>query len=108
MAKDLAYILAAELAALIARRAVSPVEAADVVPARIERTQPTINAFITICADEARAAAQAAEAAVTRGQPLGPLHGVPFAVKDLDTTKAVRTTCGSLALADNAPATDSP
>src|SRR5947209_3127865 len=108
MTADLAYTSAAELAALIARRAVSPVEVVDVVLDRIDKMQPTINAFITVCADEARAAAKAAEAAVMRGEVLGPLHGVPFAVKDLVNTAGVRTTFGSVALAGNLPAADSP
>ena len=108
MTDDLAFTSAAELAGMIARRAVSPVEVADLVLARIERTQRTINAFITVCADEVRAAAKSAEAAVMRGDVLGPLHGVPFAVKDLVNTKGVRTTFGSFALADNVPAADSP
>ena len=86
MTDDLAFTSAAELAALIAQRVVSPVEIVDIVLDRIERTQPTLNAFITVCADEARAAAKAAEAAVMRGDALGPLHGVPFAVKDLVNT----------------------
>src|SRR6202023_939765 len=98
----------AELAALIARRAVSPVELVDAVLDRIERSQPALNAFITVRADEARAAAREAEAAVVRGETLGPLHGVPFAVKDLVNTAGVRTTFGSVALADNVPAADSP
>jgi amidase/aspartyl-tRNA(Asn)/glutamyl-tRNA(Gln) amidotransferase subunit A len=68
MAADLAYTPAAELAVLIARRAVSPVEAVDGVLDRIEKTQPTINAFITVCAEEAREAAKEAEAAVMRGE----------------------------------------
>jgi len=75
---------------------------------RIEKTQPTLNAFITVCAEEARAAAKKAEAAVMRGDALGPLHGVPFAVKDLVNTAGVRTTFGSWALADNVPSADSP
>jgi aspartyl-tRNA(Asn)/glutamyl-tRNA(Gln) amidotransferase subunit A len=108
MTADLAYTSAAELAALIARRAVSPVEAVDVVLDRIEKTQPTLNAFITVCAEEARAAAKDAEAAVMRGDTLGALHGVPFAVKDLVNTAGVRTTFGSWALADNVPSADSP
>jgi aspartyl-tRNA(Asn)/glutamyl-tRNA(Gln) amidotransferase subunit A len=105
---DLAFLSAAELAALVARRAVSPVALVKGALARIEATQPTLNAFITVCAEEARAEAQAAEAAVMRGDPLGPLHGVPFAVKDLVNTAGVRTTFGSVALADNVPAADSP
>ena len=107
MTDDLAYTSAAELAAMISRRAVSPVEIVDLVLARIEKTQPTVNAFITVCAEEARADAKAAEAAVMRGDSLGPLHGVPFAVKDLVNTAGMRTTFGSFALADNIPAADS-
>src|SRR4051794_41856470 len=86
MPDDLAFTSAAELAARIAQRVVSPVEIVDIVLDRIEKTQPTLNAFITVCADDARAAAKAAEAAVMRGDTLGPLHGVPFAVKDLVNT----------------------
>ena len=108
MTDDLVYTSAAEVAALIARRTVSPVEAVNGVLDRIEKTQATINAFITVCADDARAEAKEAEAVVMRGDKLGPLHGVPFAVKDLVNTAAVRTTFGSWALADNVPSTDSP
>jgi aspartyl-tRNA(Asn)/glutamyl-tRNA(Gln) amidotransferase subunit A len=105
---DLAFTSAAELARLIAGRAVSPVEVVEEVLDRIERSQPVLNAFITVCVEEARAAAREAEAAVMRGDPLGRLHGVPFAVKDLVNTKGVRTTFGSVVLADNIPAADSP
>jgi aspartyl-tRNA(Asn)/glutamyl-tRNA(Gln) amidotransferase subunit A len=108
MTDDLAFTPAAELAAFVARRAVSPVELVDLVLARIEQTQPTLNAFITVCGDEARAAARAAQGAVMRGDAVGPLHGVPFAVKDLVNTKNVRTTFGSVALAGNVPDADSP
>ncbi len=105
---DIAFASAAELAALIARRWVSPVEVVDGALARIEAAQPALNAFITVCADEARAASRAAEVAVMRGDQLGALHGVPFAVKDLVNTAGVRTTFGSVALADNVPGADSP
>jgi aspartyl-tRNA(Asn)/glutamyl-tRNA(Gln) amidotransferase subunit A len=105
---DLAFASAAELAALVARKGISPVELVEDTLARIEATQPSINAFITICAEEARAAAWEAEAAVMLGDPLPPLHGVPFAVKDLVNTAGVHTTFGSVALADNVPAADSP
>jgi len=112
MTDDLAFVSAAELAALIARRAVSPVEVVDGVLDRIAKSEASLNAFITVCGEEARGAASEAEAAVMRGaarqNPLGPLHGVPFAVKDLVNTAGVRTTFGSVALADNVPATDSP
>ena len=74
MTDDLAFTSAAELAALIARRAVSPVEVVEGVLARIAKTQPVLNAFITVCAKEAGAAAREAEARVMQGVPLGPLH----------------------------------
>ncbi|HUI34327.1 MAG TPA: amidase, partial [Stellaceae bacterium] len=105
---DHAFTSASELAALVAARSVSPVELVDDALARIEATQPSLNAFITVCAEEARAAAWEAEAAVMLGDPLPPLHGVPFAVKDLVNTSGVRTTFGSVALANNVPAADSP
>src|SRR5829696_6008543 len=105
---DLAFTSAAELAAMIARRAVSPVEIVELVLDRIARHQPALNAFITVCADDARAAAREAEAAALRGDSLGPLHGVPFAVKDLIATAGLRTTSGSVALADNVPTADAP
>lgn len=105
---DLAFTSAVDLAASIAGRALSPVELIEATLARIEASQPTLNAFITVCADEARAAARAAEAAVMRGDRLGPLHGIPFAVKDLVNTAGVRTTFASVALTDNVPTADSP
>src|SRR5205823_3670803 len=83
-------------------------EIVDVVLDRIEKTQPTLNAVMTVCAGGARAAALEPEAPIMRGAPLGPLHGVPFAVKDLVNTAGVRTTFGSVALADNVPVADSP
>src|SRR5271156_5806251 len=104
---ELAFTSAAQLAELVARKEVSPVELVDAALDRIGKSQPTLNAFITVCAEEARAAAWEAEAAVMLGDALGPLHGVPFAVKDLVNTKGVRTTFGSVALADNVPVADS-
>jgi aspartyl-tRNA(Asn)/glutamyl-tRNA(Gln) amidotransferase subunit A len=105
---DPAFTSAAALATLIRRRAVSPVEIVDLVLRRIEASQPSLNAFITVCGDAALTAARVAETAVMHGNELGPLHGVPFAVKDLVNTAGVRTTFGSVALADNVPAADSP
>jgi aspartyl-tRNA(Asn)/glutamyl-tRNA(Gln) amidotransferase subunit A len=105
---EFAFSSAAHLANLVASKAVSPVELVDRALGRIAASQPTLNAFITICAEEARAAAWEAEAAVMLGDLLGPLHGVPFAVKDLVNTAGVRTTFGSIALVDNVPVADSP
>ena len=94
------------LARLIRDKQVSPVAVVEAVLARIEALQPTVNAFITVTAEEARAAARRAEAAVMAGERLGPLHGVPFSVKDLLLTRGVRTTMGSLIFADQVPAED--
>src|SRR5215471_18977524 len=103
---DLAFASAAELTAMIRNRALSPVEVMRATLARIELSQPTLNAFITVAAEPAMEAARAAEAAVLRGVPLGPLHGVPLAVKDLVPTAGIRTTWGSLIFKDHVPDTD--
>lgn len=94
------------LARQIRTKQVSPVAVVDAVLERIEALQPTVNAFITVTADEARDAARRAEAAVMAGDRLGPFHGVPFSVKDLLLTKGVRTTMGSRIFADQVPAED--
>ena len=104
--QDLAHATAAELAALIRARRVSPVEAMRATLARAERAQPVLNAFITLCPEAAMEAAREAEAAMMRGDPLGPLHGVPLSVKDLVPTAGVRTTFGSLIFKDHVPERD--
>jgi aspartyl-tRNA(Asn)/glutamyl-tRNA(Gln) amidotransferase subunit A len=103
---ELYRLTAAELARRIAQRELSPVEVVRATLDRIERLQPVLNCFITVCADEAMAAAKEAEAAVMRGATLGPLHGVPYHVKDLVSTAGVRTTFGSLVHKDNVPKHD--
>ncbi len=103
---ELCFLPAVALAKRIADREISPVDAVEAVLSAIEHWEPRINAFITVAAEEARSAARVAEAAVMAGDPLGPLHGVPFSVKDLLNTAGVRTTFGSHALADNIPSDD--
>jgi aspartyl-tRNA(Asn)/glutamyl-tRNA(Gln) amidotransferase subunit A len=103
---ELAFTPATELAALIRSRRLSPVELMRATLERIERSQPVLNAFITVAADAAMAQAREAEAAVQRGESLGPLHGVPVAVKDLVPTAGIRTTWGSLIFKDHVPDTD--
>ena len=73
---------ATSLAARIRRREISPVEAVDDAIARIEAHNPKINALIIFGYDDARKAAKQAEAAIMRGDAIGPLHGVPMAMKD--------------------------
>jgi aspartyl-tRNA(Asn)/glutamyl-tRNA(Gln) amidotransferase subunit A len=105
-ASDLAWLPALELAGLIRNKAVSPAEVVDAVLARIERVNPELNAFCTVTAEDAREAALAAEVAVMTGEPLAPLHGVPFSLKDLVFTRRVLTTGGSRLFADHVPEED--
>ena len=73
---------ARELARLIRTRAVSPVEVLDAHLAVIAALNPKLNAIVTLAADQARDAAKRAENAVMKGEPLGPLHGLPTAIKE--------------------------
>jgi len=100
---DLAFAGIAELAPRIAAGEVSPVALTEAALSRIEAQDPALNAFITVTADQAIAAARDAEAEIAQGRYRGPLHGVPLAVKDLYATKGVRTTGGSKLLADWVP-----
>ena len=103
-----AYLSAIDLADLIRRKQVSPVEVVEAILDRIERLNPRLNAYCTVTADAARTAARAAEAAVLRGDPHGPLCGVPFSVKDLVITRGVRTAFGSRIYEHHIPDEDAP
>ncbi|TCZ57284.1 amidase [Roseicella aquatilis] len=97
---------ATELRRLIGARALSPVELLDSCLGRIARVNPAVNAVVTLDEARARAAAREAEAAVMRGDPLGPLHGLPVGIKDTEDTAGLRTTYGSPIFADHVPAQD--
>ncbi len=97
---------ATELAALIRSRAISPRELLDAHLSVIARVNPKLNAVVTLAADHARDAAEAAEAAVMRGDELGLLHGLPVAIKDTTRTAGIRTTFGSPLFADHVPEED--
>src|SRR5205807_2276043 len=103
---DLAFLSARQIAALVRERKVSPVEITRVYLERIERLDSRLRAYITVVPDKALETARGAETAVMRGQPLGPLHGVPYAVKDQFDTAGVRTTSGSRILEDHVPVED--
>ncbi|MGF1623540.1 MAG: amidase [Alphaproteobacteria bacterium] len=83
LSDELAWKSAAEIALLIRRRALSPVEVVEAAIDRIERRNPSLNALVHLGFADARAAAVEAERATGSGDPLGPLHGVPTAIKDL-------------------------
>ncbi len=106
MNAELNQLSLAEAAAEIAGRRVSPVEVTRACLAAIERLNPTLNAFITVCADEALAAAGAAEAEITSGRHRGPLHGIPIAIKDNVDVGGLRTTAGSAVYAEHVAAAD--
>ena len=103
---DLCARPATDLARAIAARDLSAVEVMEAHLARIDRVNPTVNAIVTLLPDEARRGAEAADAAVARGDALGPLHGLPVAHKDLTWTKGIRTTFGCRAFEHFVPDED--
>jgi len=96
-----------EVASLIESRALSPVDVTEAALERINEHDPQYKSYATVMADQARESAQAAEQAIAAGNYLGPLHGVPIAVKDLCFTRGVATMGGTKALVDNVPGFDS-
>ena len=103
---DLAKLSIREAADLIRKKKVSPVELTKACLARIDQTNPSLNAFITITRESALQQAGVAESEVMRGNWRGPLHGVPIALKDLFDTAGVRTTAGSGVFKDRIPTED--
>ena len=103
---DLAWLSLEEVSALVRQRKVSPVDVTRACLERIERLNPRLNAFITVTAEQALAAARAAEAEITKGNWRGPLHGIPSALKDLVDTAGVRTTAASAIFANRVPIED--
>ena len=103
---DLTAHSAIELRAFIGRRAISPVELMDACIARIQALNPAINAIAATDFERARAAARQAEDAVMRGLPLGPLHGLPMGIKDLQDTAGLLTTSGNIGRRNHVPLHD--
>ena len=102
---DLCYESTVSLARRIRAGEVSPLQAVDAYLERIERVDPRVHSYLHVAADHAVAAARRAEQALAAGGELGPLHGVPVAVKDLFDTAGMPTTCGSpRILGGNVPA----
>ncbi len=97
---------ATELARLIRGREVSAVEVMAAHLAQIEAVNPAVNAVVTLVPERALAGARAADAALARGDEIGPLHGLPVAHKDLVPTAGIRTTFGSPIYADHVPDVD--
>jgi aspartyl-tRNA(Asn)/glutamyl-tRNA(Gln) amidotransferase subunit A len=103
---DLTYLTVAEAASLIARRELSPVALTEALLRRIGELDPILNAYLLVTAERAMDDARAAEAEIAAGRYLGPLHGIPFALKDIFSTAGIRTTGHSRVCADTVPEED--
>ncbi len=106
VANELVYLTLREAADGLRRRAFSAVELTEAVLARTEAVEPRVHAYITLTADQARAAAAAADGEIGAGRYRGPLHGIPIGLKDNFYTAGVRTTAGAKVLADFVPTQD--
>jgi amidase len=105
--QDITYQTASEMRKAIRRRAVSVSEVVEAHLNRISRCNPALNAIVTVDEKGALRRAREADEALERGESWGPLHGVPFTLKDCLATAGVRTTAGHPPLSDHVPAQDS-
>lgn len=106
MSENLPDRPATELAGLLARGELSARELLAACLERIERVDPSVNAIVTLDVEGATAAAAAADERFARGEPIGPLHGLPVAHKDTHATGGMRTTSGSPLMAEHVPDAD--
>ncbi len=106
MPKELTALSAVQLRRLIGTGEISPVALLEACINRIRRYNPAVNAMAATCFARARQEAAEAERQVRAGEPLGPLHGIPLAVKDLEDTAGLLTTRGSPLLRTNVPDSD--
>ena len=106
MTSELHYLNVAQAAELIRTRKLSSVELTDALLKRIEALEPQVNAFITLTAALARRKSQEADREIAQGRYRGPLHGIPFALKDIYDTKGILTSGGSKVGIENVPQED--
>jgi aspartyl-tRNA(Asn)/glutamyl-tRNA(Gln) amidotransferase subunit A len=104
---EICYFSVGQLGRLIRRKKLSPVEVVEAHLQRIESLEPTLNSFLTLLSDEAMRAARKAEREIRAGQYRGPLHGIPFALKDLYYVKGIRNTSGTKIFDTFVPSYDS-
>ncbi len=100
---DLAYTPVTQLRQLLDSRQVSSLELTELYLKRIEALNPKLNAYLTVTADEALESARAADQSIAQGGPTAPLLGIPVSIKDLEATKGIRSTMGSLIFRDTVP-----
>ena len=105
---DLSYLPATEIAARIRAGTLTAAKVVDNALARIAEINPKLNCFCFVYPEEARAIAAELDREAAAGKFRGPLHGVPFAIKDLTPTKGKRTTLGSFAYEHWVPDYDAP
>ena len=103
---DIPFLSASDPSRLIEKKEVSPVEATEGYLERIDALDFKFNSYLTVRRDQALQAAQEAETAIGRGSYLGPMHGMPVAVKDQVWTRGIRSTGGSRILVDFVPQED--
>lgn len=105
---DLTFLPAIEMGRLVRTRKISPVELAEAHLTKIERLNPTLNAFVNVETDRVRPEARDAEAAVMRGENLGPLHGVPISIKSSIDVAGMRCESGTAFRRGNVANSDAP
>ena len=103
MSADLTSLTLTDAAKAIGSHKLSPVELTQAVLHRIDALNPKLNAFLTVIGDRALATAQQAEQEISQGNYRGPLHGIPYAVKDIYATRGIRTTNGSSVFSEYVP-----
>ena len=104
--QDYAELSATHIARKVDAREVSALEVTSAALAALDAAEPRIHAFATVAPEQAMLAARAVDSAIARGETVGPLAGVPVAIKDLVLTKGLRTTFGSRLYAGYVPADD--
>src|SRR5438094_1845220 len=103
MSEALCFLSIAEAGERIRSRAITPVALTNAYLDRIAAIDPQLNAYITVTADVAQRQAHEAETEIARGAYRGPLHGIPFGLKDMFDTRGILTTAHSKVLAHNIP-----
>ena len=107
MDQELSFAPATELRQKIDAKEVSIVELTELFYQRIESLNPQLNAYLALCPEQALEDAAKAQEAVQRGEAVGPLHGIPISIKDLELTKGLTSTMGSAVFRDRVPDIDS-
>ncbi len=98
--KELHYLTVEEVAPLLRDREVSPVELLEAYLGRIEEVEPTLNSYILVTKKHARLEAKKAESEIIHGRYKGPLHGIPFALKDVVSVVGIPNTAGCKVYSD--------